>query len=115
MESKTIGILAALGSAASWAMGAILFKKLSEQISSPGMALVKSFISAAILGAVLLVVGGFARVHAAPLVWLIVSGVVGIALGDTLFFAALRELSPHTLVVLMTSGQILTVLLAVLF
>src|SRR5258708_4778738 len=114
MESKTIGILAALGSAASWAMCAILFKKLSEQLSSPGMALVKSFISAAILGAVLLVVG-FEKIPREPLLWLIVSGMVGIALGDTLFFAALKELSPQTLIVLMTSGQVLTVLLAVLF
>ena len=39
----------------------------------------------------------------------------GIALGDTLFFAALKELTPHTFVMLMTSGQVLTVLLAVVF
>jgi drug/metabolite transporter (DMT)-like permease len=113
MEAKTIGIVAALGSAASWALGAILFKKLTEQLSSPGMAMVKSLISAAILGMVLLVVG-FQKIQGEALVWLIVSGVVGIAVGDTLFFAALKELAPQTLIVLMTSGQILTVLLAVL-
>src|SRR3954470_17626193 len=45
-DSKTVGILAALGCAASWAMGAVLFKRLSEHLSSPGMALVKSFIAA---------------------------------------------------------------------
>jgi len=42
------------------------------------------------------------------------SGVLGIALGDTLFFAALKRLSPSTLIVFLTSGQILTALLAVL-
>jgi drug/metabolite transporter (DMT)-like permease len=114
MTSKTIGIAAALGSAACWALGAILFKRLGEQLSSPGMALVKSFLSAALLGAVLLLVG-FDKVSTEALLWLGLSGAVGIALGDTFFFAALKQLSPHTLIMLLTSGQILTVLLAVLF
>jgi drug/metabolite transporter (DMT)-like permease len=114
MTSKTIGIAAALGSAAAWALGAILFKRLGEQLSSPGMALVKSFLSAALLGTVLLVVG-FDKVGTEALLWLGLSGAVGIALGDTFFFAALKQLSPHTLIMLLTSGQILTVLLAVVF
>ena len=114
MGSKTLGIVAALGSAASWAMGAILFKKLGEQLSSPGMALVKSFLSAALLGAVLLAVG-YQNIGAGALVCLIASGALGIAIGDTFFFAALKELSPHFLIVLLTSGQVLTVVLAVCF
>ncbi len=114
LESKSIGIAAALGSAASWAMGAILFKRLGDQLSSPGMALVKSFLSAVLLGGVLLLMG-FDRMGTGALLWLAASGALGIALGDTFFFAALKELSPHTLIVLLTSGQILTVLLAVLF
>lgn len=114
MTSKTIGTLAALGSAASWALGAILFKRLGDQLSSPGMALVKSLLSAVLVGLLLLVVG-FDKIDTQALLWLVLSGVLGIALGDTLFFAALKELSPHTLVVLLTGGQVLTVLLAVLF
>ena len=112
---KTIGIVAALGSAASWALGAVLFKKLGDQLSSAGMALVKSFFSAALLGVVLLMVGGFEKMSREALLWLALSGALGIAAGDTLFFAALKRLSPTTLIVFLTSGQILTVLLAVLF
>src|SRR5437016_9169401 len=100
MDSKTIGILAALGSAASWALGAVLFKKLGDQLSSPAMTLVKSFISAALLGLALLAIG-FTNLSAHALLWLVVSGVLGIALGDTLFFAALKELTPHTLIMLL--------------
>src|SRR5207248_901079 len=110
MDSKTIGIIAALGSAFSWALGAVVFKKLGDQLSSPAMTLVKSFISAALLGLVLLVIG-YTSLNASALGLLILSGVLGIALGDTLFFAALKELTPHTFVMLMTSGQVLTVLL----
>ena len=91
-----------------------MFKRLGEQLSSPAMALVKSFLSAALLGVVLLVMG-FDRVSLEALLWLALSGAVGIALGDTLFFAALKQLSPHTLIMLLTSGQILTVVLAILF
>jgi drug/metabolite transporter (DMT)-like permease len=114
MDPKTIGILAALGSAASWALGAVVFKKLGDQLSSPAMTLVKSFMSAVLLGIVLLLVGwtNFSR---DALVLLIASGVLGIAFGDTLFFAALKELTPHTLIMLLTSGQVLTILMAVVF
>src|SRR5204863_2910745 len=114
MDPKTIGILAALGCAASWAMGAVLFKKVGEQLSSPAMTLVKAFISAALMGLVLLF-AGCTRVSNETLILLVLSGVLGIAVGDTLFFAALKELTPHTLIMLLTGGQVLTVLLAVVF
>src|SRR5215471_10827729 len=114
MDSKTIGIAAALGSAASWALGAVVFKKLGDQLSSPAMTLVKSFISAALLGAVLLLTG-FTGFSSDALILLVVSGVLGIAFGDTLFFAALKELTPHTLIMLLTGGQVLTILMAVVF
>jgi drug/metabolite transporter (DMT)-like permease len=78
------------------------------------MTLVKSFMSAALLGVVLLLIG-FTNFSSHALVLLIVSGVLGIAFGDTLFFAALKELTPHTLIMLLTGGQVLTVLMAVAF
>src|ERR1044071_3358577 len=101
MDSNSIGILAALGSAASWALGAVLFKQVGEKLSSPAMTLVKSFISAALLGLVLLVIG-YTKVPPNALGLLVLSGVLGIAIGDTLFFAALKELTPHTLIMLLT-------------
>src|SRR5436190_5505810 len=114
MDPKTIGILAALGCAASWALGAVLFKKVGERLSSPAMTLVKAFMSSALLGMVLLLIG-YTRVSTEVLFLLVLSGVLGIAIGDTLFFAALKELTPHTLIMLLAGGQVLTVLLAVVF
>jgi drug/metabolite transporter (DMT)-like permease len=46
---------------------------------------------------------------------LILSGLLGIALGDTFFFEALQDLGPHVLVLLLMLGQVVTVILAVLF
>lgn len=48
--------------------------------------------------------------------WLLVwSGLLGIALGDTFFFEALQGLGPHAVVLLLMLGQVLTVVLAVVF
>ena len=75
MDPKTIGTLAALGSALSWALGAVLFKKLGDQLSSPAMTLVKSLISAALLGLVLVFIG-FKSVSNTSLGLLILSGIL---------------------------------------
>ena len=111
MTSPAIGIAAALGSAASWALGAILFKRIGESMSPLAMTLAKAVVSVVFLGVALLFLG-FSRIAPENLVQLIASGLVGIAIGDTLFFAALQHLGPQTLVVLMMVGQVLTALLA---
>jgi drug/metabolite transporter (DMT)-like permease len=117
-----IGVGAALGSAASWAVGAILFKKLGENLSALAMTLVKGTASVVLLALALLAVKtgcipGLAleTVENKEVALLALSGILGIAVGDTLFFAALQRLGPHLLVVLVLLGQVLTVVLAVLF
>jgi drug/metabolite transporter (DMT)-like permease len=116
MESgdKLLGIAAALGSAASWAVGAILFKRLGEQMSSFGMTLAKGAVSVVLLG-IAVWVTGFESMDNHTLMLMVLSGVVGIALGDTFFFQALKDLSPVSMIVLMVVGQVLTILLALIF
>lgn len=109
-----IGILAALGSAMSWAAGSILFKRLSERISSQAMTWAKSIVSAIMLSLVLVLVG-YEYMEWNALYLLIGSGVLGIAFGDTFFFEALRHLGAHAVVILLMLGQVLTVILAVIF
>ena len=111
MTTPAIGIAAALGSAASWALGAILFKRIGESMSPLAMTLAKAVVSVVFLGIALLFLG-FSSIAPGNLGQLIASGLVGIAIGDTLFFAALQHLGPQTLVVLMMAGQVLTALLA---
>lgn len=112
--SATIGIAAALGSAASWALGTILFKRIGENMSPLAMTMAKAALSVVLLG-VTLAIAGFTAMTPQNLGLLAVSGLVGIAVGDTLFFAALQHLAPQTLVVLMMVGQVLTALLAMVF
>ena len=114
MGSTAIGIAAALGSAFSWALGAILFKRIGESMSPLAMTLAKALVSVVLLG-IALVFLGFTAIPSRDLAYLVGSGLVGIAVGDSLFFAALQHLGPQTLVVLMMVGQVLTALLALIF
>ncbi|MCM2359246.1 MAG: DMT family transporter [Geobacteraceae bacterium] len=107
-------MLAALGSAASWSLGAVLFKGLGESLSSFAMTLVKGGVSVFLLGALTLLTGGYANIGGEAYLYLILSGILGIALSDTFFFSALKEVSPQTITLLFTFGQVVTVLLAVL-
>lgn len=126
MNKRYIGISAALISAASWAAGAILFKRVGESMSSLAMTLTKGAISLVLLGLALVLIEGRRRGDRAPFArlcaldrrafWLLVgSGLLGIAVADTCFFEALKTLSAHSVVVLMMVGQIVTPVLAVIF
>ncbi len=112
MDERLIGIAAALGSAASWALGSVLFKKLGDELPPVALTFAKGVTGAALLG---LALGpmGFSEIELRPLTLLVLSGLLGIAVGDTLFFMALRNLGAHSVVVLLTLGQVFTLLLAV--
>ncbi|MBO4513202.1 MAG: DMT family transporter [Victivallales bacterium] len=115
IEAKTIlGIGAALLSTFSWALGGILFKQLGEKLEPLGMTWVKSSISVLILGVCLLVLRP-ALPNMAQFWRLVLSGFIGIAIGDTLFFAALGHLSPLILALLLLAGpDLFSVVLGVL-
>lgn len=105
---------AALGSAASWALGSVLFKLLGDRLPPISLTFAKGVAGLVMLG-LALAPTGFRAIEAWPLVLLALSGLLGIAVGDTFFFIALRNLGAHAIVVLLTLGQVLTVLLALVW
>ncbi len=76
------------------------------------MNLAKSVLGLLLVGIAVLVVG-IVPVNARQLALIAGSGVLGIAVGDTLFFMALVRLDPRLTLLLATVGQVLTVLAAV--
>ncbi|WP_407166079.1 DMT family transporter [Bradyrhizobium sp. ORS 111] len=114
MDQRLIGAAAALISAASWALGSILFKKLGDQLPPAALTLAKGAVGTVILGLSVLYLQS-APVDVSSLSMLILSGVLGIAVGDTLFFKALDNLGAHAVVVLLTLGQVVTLMLAVVW
>ena len=115
ISPNAVGVAAALGSAASWSVGALLFSRLGESLSSFAMTLVKGAISVVLLGAMTLLVRGYSDIGSQAYSYLALSGLLGIAVSDTFFFSALKELGPRAVVLLATLGQVVTVLLAVVF
>jgi drug/metabolite transporter (DMT)-like permease len=114
VSEHAVGVCAALGSAASWAVGTILFKGIGERFPASAMTLVKSLLSVLLLAFGLIFVG-WTKVPFSSFGWLILSGLIGIAAGDTCFFAALRLLPVHQLIILMMLAPGITLMLAILF
>ncbi len=94
MDDRLLYCGVSLLSACSWALGAILWRRLGDRLSPYGMNLAKTAVGALFLGAALLVVG-VEPVGARSVACLALSGILGIAVGDTFFFLALMELGPR--------------------
>ncbi len=95
-----LGEACAIGAALCWSTSLILFKR-SENTSPLAMNLFKNVVAVALLLVTLAVLGkGFDLERPlADWVRLIVSGVLGIAVADTLIFVALQRLGPSLLAV----------------
>lgn len=111
-----LGEALALGSALTWSTGIILFKR-SESIRPLGLNLFKNVVGIALLGVTLLVMGeGFNRERpASDWLRLVVSGILGIGIADTLVFMALRRLGPALLAIVDCVYAPTIVLVSVLF
>ncbi len=114
LDIQIWGGIAALISAASWALCAILWRNIGETISPLSMNLYRGVISCLFLTAALLVLGP-APMSASDLLFLGLSGVLGIALGDTFFFMSLMNLGPRLVSLMGTLTPVLVTLLAVTF
>ena len=109
-----IGIIAALGSAASWAFATVLFERLGKTIPAAGMTFFKGLFSLIFMVALILCTGGFDPVSLHDFLFLALSGIIGISIGDTLFFRSLQDLGAKVQVLYFMLGQVVTMLLSFL-
>jgi len=104
----------ALASAASWALGTVLWRKIGEEISPFSMNLGKGVIGSLYLAAAFVVI----RVEPMSLhdfLYLGMSGLLGITLGDTFFFLSLMHLGPSLSSLMGTLVPVGVALAAVVF
>lgn len=89
-----IGEALALGSAAAWAVGVILARQLGASLPPLALNLMKNGLVLVLLAPVVLFLhaGQWPQMPARDLALVLASGVLGIALADTLYFRALNEL-----------------------
>ncbi|MCR5260883.1 MAG: DMT family transporter [Candidatus Gastranaerophilales bacterium] len=101
MTNSYLGIIFALLSTASWAACTMLFKKLGERLDPVGMTTVKAVLSAIFLLIIVLLSGHPLLIETKYIYPIAVSGILGISIGDSLFFASLGRLSPLALSLIM--------------
>lgn len=108
-----VGEIAALFTALCWAVAARLFRVLGHHFSALSLNFWKGVVTTSVLGVYLLLVPIESNFSHADIVWLLVSGVIGIGIGDTCFFQALKRIGDsQTVLVAETLAPIFTALLA---
>lgn len=109
-----LGCTAALVSAAAWALDPIIYKKIGTRVHPLGINLGRGVIGLFFL-LIMLAFAGFEPVSKRGF-WLIgISGLFGIALGDTFFLMGLMRLGPRLSVLMETLCPVVTVIFALIF
>ncbi|MBD2099818.1 DMT family transporter [Leptolyngbya sp. FACHB-261] len=109
------GELAALCGAVLWALVAAIYTRAGQQVSPLGLNLSKSTIAIGLLGVTIALQGEAGPGLGRPLLLLLLSGAVGVGLGDTAYFEALKELGAQRALLLEALAPPLTALLALIF
>ena len=86
------GELASLAAAFTWAGAVTVYRHWGREISSPTLNLFKCFVAFICLAVTLAIVRPSPPADGSAVLGLMLSGVVGLAIGDTAFFSALRRL-----------------------
>lgn len=110
------GELAALSAAAFWAIASLVYARLGQQIAPLLLNLYKGLVAIALLSFTLILRGvSIWDISPLTLLWLSLSGIIGIGLGDTAFFNALNILGPRRALLLETLAPPLSAILAFIF
>jgi drug/metabolite transporter (DMT)-like permease len=110
------GELAALSAAFLWALASVLYGRIGQYLSPLKMNLLKNAIAMALTSVVLFQSGGlFSALDTPAVVLLLLSGALGIGVGDTAYFGALRHIGARRALLTMILSPPVTGILALLF
>ena len=116
VSSLQQGAVAALSAACCWALATVLFKGMTKTIPPLHLNFLKGAIASVFLMLAMLLSGQWAEsIALSPVLLLIVSGVVGIACGDSAYFAALSRLGARKTLLIESIAPPLTAFLALVF
>ncbi|MBE9120314.1 DMT family transporter [Tychonema sp. LEGE 07199] len=111
-----MGEIAALGAAFVWALSSTIWQRVGQQIPAVVLNFLKGAIALFMLLVTVLILGkSFPAVNSNILAMLLISGALGIGLGDTAWFVVLKYLGARRALLLETLSPPLTALLGFLF
>ena len=111
-----IGEIAGLGAAFVWALSSIIWQRVGQQIPAVVLNLLKGAIALVMLLATVLILGkSLPAVNPNILTMLLISGALGIGIGDTAWFIVLKYLGARRALLLETLSPPLTALLGLIF
>lgn len=110
------GELAALSAAFLWALSSIVYTRLGDRVPPLQLNLIKGVIAIVLILLTLVVRGELlVSTDAGRFFMLALSGVLGIGVGDTAYFAALNSIGPRRTLLMETLSPAFVAILAVLF
>ena len=110
------GEIAALVAAVLWAFASVVYGRVGAHIPPLHLNLIKGIIAIVLLLVTIVATGGLSLVIAPiPLCLLLLSGVIGIGLGDTAFLAGINSLGARRLLLLETLAPPMTAVFALIF
>ena len=111
-----IGEIAALSAALLWAISSVVYSRLGLKIPPLQLTLYKGIVAIALISITLLIQGAtLINLSFSTIALLFLSGIIGIGLGDTAYFAALNSLGARRTLLLETSSPPIGALLALIF
>jgi drug/metabolite transporter (DMT)-like permease len=109
-----LGIVAALGSTACWVFTSVAFTIAGRRYGSTTVNVTRCVISAVVLLVVVRLIAGtwFPIDNTEQILWLALSGVAGLAIGDQFLFTAFNRVGPRRTLLVLNLAPIMTALLA---
>ena len=110
------GEIAGLSAALLWALASLMYQQLGDLLKPIMLNLLKGIIAVVALGLSLVILQEWSFDSFETALWLLViSGLVGISLGDTFFFMALNRIGARQMLLLETLSPVMAALIGVLF
>ena len=113
-SGSLVGELAAIGTAWCWVFTSLTFAAAGRRMGATAVNLLRLFLAVGLLGLIHLVLHGtvLPDVDQTGLIYLLISGVIGLAIGDQLLFTALVDIGPRFSTLLMTLAPPVAAVLA---
>lgn len=107
-----LGETAALATALFWSISAFLFTNAGKEIGALQLNVDRMAIAAILLSITILIFGIDYHMSGAQILFLSLSGLVGLVVGDSFLFAAFKEIGPRLSLLIMSSNPAMAAIMA---